>query len=43
VLTAAEVRPFVRMILERMFPNLQTLSHLEVARGVEIQALGAIS
>jgi flagellar biosynthesis protein FlhA len=43
VLTAAEVRPFVRMILERLFPNLQTLSHLEIARGVEVQSLGAIS
>jgi flagellar biosynthesis protein FlhA len=43
MLAAAETRPFVRMIIERMFPNLQTLSHLEVARGVEIAPLGAVS
>ncbi|MBK9080758.1 MAG: flagellar biosynthesis protein FlhA [Rhizobiales bacterium] len=43
ILAAAEARPFVRMIVERMFPNLQTLSHLEIARGVEIAPLGAVS
>ena len=43
ILAAAEARAFVRMIVERMFPNLQTLSHLEIARGVEIAPLGAIS
>ncbi|MBL8586923.1 MAG: flagellar biosynthesis protein FlhA [Methylobacteriaceae bacterium] len=43
VLAAAEARPFVRMIVERMFPNLQTLSHLEIARGVEVAPLGAIA
>ena len=43
LLAAAEARPFVRMIVERIFPNLQTLSHLEIARGVEIQPLGSIA
>ncbi|MDA9433054.1 flagellar biosynthesis protein FlhA [Bradyrhizobium sp. CCBAU 51627] len=38
-----EARPFVRMILERVFPTLPVLSHVEVARSAEIQALGAIS
>ena len=38
-----EARPYVRMILERVFPTLPILSHVEVARSTEIRALGAIS
>jgi len=38
-----EARPYVRMILERVFPTLPILSHVEVARTAEIRALGAIS
>ena len=38
-----DARPYVRMIIERIFPTLPVLSHLEIARGVEIRALGAIS
>jgi flagellar biosynthesis protein FlhA len=38
-----ESRPYVRMILERVFPTLPILSHVEVARSTEIRALGAIS
>lgn len=38
-----EARPYVRMILERVFPTLPILSHVEVARSAEIRALGAIS
>lgn len=38
-----EARPYVRMILERVFPTLPVLSHVEVARSAEIRALGAIS
>jgi flagellar biosynthesis protein FlhA len=38
-----EARPYVRMILERVFPTLPILSHVEVARTTEIRALGAIS
>ncbi|MBR0850613.1 flagellar biosynthesis protein FlhA [Bradyrhizobium diazoefficiens] len=38
-----EARPYVRMILERVFPTLPILSHVEVARSAEIKALGAIS
>ena len=33
VVTTAETRPFVRMIIERMFPTLPVLSQLEIARG----------
>ena len=43
VVTAPDARPYVRMILERMFPALPVLSHLEIARGVEIRSLGAIA
>jgi flagellar biosynthesis protein FlhA len=38
-----EVRPYVRMITERMFPTLPVLSHVEIARGAEVKSLGAIS
>ncbi|WP_448045383.1 flagellar biosynthesis protein FlhA [Bradyrhizobium liaoningense] len=38
-----EARPYVRMILERVFPTLPVLSHVEVARSIEIRALGAVS
>lgn len=38
-----EARPYVRMILERVFPTLPILSHVEAARSAEIRALGAVS
>jgi len=38
-----EARPYVRMILERVFPTLPILSHVEVARSAEIRAIGAVS
>lgn len=38
-----EARPYVRMILERVFPTLPVLSHVEVARSAEIRPLGAVS
>jgi flagellar biosynthesis protein FlhA len=43
LVTAPEARPYVRMIIERMFPSLPVLSHIEIARGVEIRSLGTIS
>jgi flagellar biosynthesis protein FlhA len=43
VVTTAETRPFVRMIIERMFPTLPVLSQLEIARGVEVRALGTVA
>ncbi|WP_407666736.1 flagellar biosynthesis protein FlhA [Microvirga roseola] len=43
VVTAPDARPYVRMIIERMFPTLPVLSHLEIARGVEINSLGTIA
>ncbi|MDO9426171.1 MAG: flagellar biosynthesis protein FlhA [Methylobacterium sp.] len=43
LVTAPDVRPYVRMIIERLYPTLAVLSHLEIARGVEIRSLGTIS
>ncbi|MDE3175886.1 MAG: flagellar biosynthesis protein FlhA [Pseudomonadota bacterium] len=43
VVTTAETRPFVRMIIERMFPTLPVLSQLEIARGVEVRSLGVVA
>ncbi|MFC6491107.1 flagellar biosynthesis protein FlhA [Nitratireductor sp. GCM10026969] len=43
LVTAPEARPYVRMIIERLFPNLPVLSHVEIAKGVEIKVMGAIS
>ena len=43
LVTTAETRIYVRMIIERMFPTLPVLSQLEVARGIEMMSLGAIS
>ena len=43
LITAPESRPYVRLITERLFPTLPVLSHLEIARGVEINAIGSVS
>jgi len=43
LVATAETRPYVRMIIERMFPTLAVLSQLEIARGFEVKSLGAIS
>ncbi|HZP19798.1 MAG TPA: flagellar biosynthesis protein FlhA [Bauldia sp.] len=43
LVAAPDARPYVRMISERTFPALPVLSHVEIARGVEIRSLGTIS
>ncbi len=43
LVTAPEARPYVRMIIDRLFPNLPVLSHIEIARGVQVDPLGVIS
>ncbi|WP_274425790.1 flagellar biosynthesis protein FlhA [Chelativorans sp. YIM 93263] len=43
LVTAPEARPYVRMIVERLFPTLPVLSHVEIAKGVELRVLGSIS
>ncbi|MEM8663087.1 MAG: flagellar biosynthesis protein FlhA [Pseudomonadota bacterium] len=43
IVTAPEARPYVRMIIERMFPSIPVLSHLEIARGATVEPVGAMS
>ncbi|MBY6240590.1 flagellar biosynthesis protein FlhA [Methylosinus sp. Sm6] len=43
VVTTPEARPYVKMIIGRLFAGLPALSHLEIARGLEIKSLGSIS
>ncbi len=43
LVAAPDVRPYVRMVTERIFPNLPVLSHLEIARGMPISQVGSIS
>ena len=43
IVAAPDSRPYVRLIVERLFATLPVLSHLELARGVEIKSLGTIS
>lgn len=43
LVTAPEVRPYVRMIVDRLFPTLPVLSHVEISRGVKLEILGALS
>ena len=38
-----ETRPYVRMVVDRIFPNLPVLSHLEVSKALKIDVLGAIA
>ncbi|MCA0432946.1 MAG: flagellar biosynthesis protein FlhA [Proteobacteria bacterium] len=40
---APESRPYVRMIIDRVFPNLPVLSHVEVAKAVQIEVIGAVA
>ncbi|HLJ71273.1 MAG TPA: flagellar biosynthesis protein FlhA [Roseiarcus sp.] len=43
LVATAETRPYVRMIIERMFATLPVLSQLEIARGFDVRSLGTIS
>jgi len=43
MVTAPDARPYVRMIIERLFSTLPILSHVEIAKGVELRVLGSIS
>jgi flagellar biosynthesis protein FlhA len=36
-------RPYVRMIVERLFPAVSVLSHTEIARGIAIKHVGSVS
>ncbi len=43
VITAPDARPYVRMVIERLHPSLPVLSHVEIAKGVELRIIGLIS
>ncbi|WP_181704745.1 flagellar biosynthesis protein FlhA [Chthonobacter rhizosphaerae] len=43
LLVTPDARPYVRMLVERMFPTLPVLSHAEIAKGVEVETLGSLS
>ncbi|MCY6382373.1 flagellar biosynthesis protein FlhA [Hoeflea prorocentri] len=43
LVTAPDARPYVRMIVERLFATLPVISHVEIAKGIEIEILGSIS
>ena len=43
LVTAPDARPYVKMITDRLFPNLPVLSHVEISRGVNVEAMGVIS
>ena len=43
IVTAPDARPYVRMIVERMFPSVPVLSHLEIARGATVEPIGSVS
>ena len=43
LVAAPDARPYVRMVMERLFATLPVLSHVEIARGVQIKSLGTIA
>jgi flagellar biosynthesis protein FlhA len=43
VVCAGETRPYVRMVVERLFPNVPILSHSEIGRSVQISLIGTLS
>jgi DNA-binding response OmpR family regulator len=43
LVTAPEARPYVRMIVDRLFPALPVLSHIEISRGVRIEVIVSLS
>lgn len=43
LVTAPEARPYVRMIVDRLFPALPVLSHIEIARGGKLDVIVSLS
>ena len=43
LVTAPEARPYVRMIVDRLFPVLPVLSHIEISRGVRLEVIASLS
>ncbi|MEG8099258.1 flagellar biosynthesis protein FlhA [Candidatus Liberibacter brunswickensis] len=42
IVTIPEIRFYIRMILERTFPSIAVLSHMEISKGLKINILGII-
>ncbi|NJM28735.1 MAG: flagellar biosynthesis protein FlhA [Rhizobiales bacterium] len=43
VVTTPEARPYVRLIIDRIFPNLPVLSHLEVSKAANLSVIASLS
>lgn len=43
IVAAPEARPYVRLIVDRLFPSLPVLSHIEVSRGIKVEILASLS
>ncbi len=43
LVTAPEARPYVRMIVDRLYPNVPVLSHIEISRGIKVEIAGSMS
>ena len=43
LVTSPEARPYVRLIVDRLFPALAVLSHIEISKGVKIEVLASLS
>lgn len=43
IICSGEIRPFVRMVVERLFPTLSVLSHNEISRAASVATLETIA
>ena len=43
LVTAPETRPYVRLIVDRLFPTIPILSHIEISKGVKLDVLASLS
>jgi flagellar biosynthesis protein FlhA len=43
LMTTPDARPYIRMIVERMHPDMPVLSHVEIGKGIEIRIVGSVS
>ena len=43
IVTSPDARGTVRMIMERLDPEIAVLSHVEIARGIPVDVIGQIA
>ncbi|MEO0544774.1 MAG: flagellar biosynthesis protein FlhA [Pseudomonadota bacterium] len=43
IITTPEARPYVRMMVERLSPEIAVFSHLEIGRRVSVEVIGSVS